>query len=237
MAGCYWPLVASRKVLLNWPVLTQCRRSSLWKALTRKVNVDDYQAKITSLLYDEVRAAIPPLLEELAGQTIFAFGLVSYDGPWIQSVAACSREGLKQHLEKSKGISSMSESAAETSCAEWNYLASAVAESLDISYELIEKFYDGSVDGLDESVGWEAAKRRFNRVFLEAGVHVLSRLREDGSFPVPPFEKDLFLGLHNPDPGRLAVQRMIDSSKILNSPEWHAKFVAELPDPTSIEHE
>ncbi len=187
------------------------------------MNVDDYQAQITSLLYDEIRAAIPPLIQELAGESVFAFGLVSYDGPWIQGVAACSREGLARP-------------AAETSCAEWNYLGNAVSQSLDLSHELSRKFYDGVVEGLDESVDWEVAQRRFNRVFFEAGVHVLSRLRDSGEFPVPPFEADLFLGLHNPDPGRDAIHRMIESSKMLNSAQWHARFVSELPDPASVNH-
>ncbi|MEM6817417.1 MAG: hypothetical protein AAF578_01390 [Pseudomonadota bacterium] len=199
------------------------------------MNVDDYQAKITSLLYDEIRAAIPPLLAELEGQSIFAFGLVSFDGPCVQGVAACSREGLAARTEE-LNKSAMSSSKAEVYCAEWNYLGNAVSESLDLSYELSDKFYDGAVEGLDESVSWDVAQERFNRVFLDAGVYVLARLRDSGKFPVPPFEADLFLGLHNPDPGRDALHTMIASSKVLNSAEWHAKLVTALPDPTSIDH-
>lgn len=226
------------RIGVNWLLLIQTDRSISQTCFgKRTMNVDDYQSKITASLIDEIRAALPPMLDDMAEQSVFAFGLVSYDGPWFHGVSACSREGLGQNRRKLESTSALTNLAPETACAEWNYMANAVSESLDLSLELSSKFYDGLVDGLDESVDWVEAQERFNRVFLEAGVDALSKLRKDGEFPAPPFEEDVFLALHNPDPDRYAVQRMIDSSKILNSPEWHAKFVAELPDPSGIGHE
>lgn len=196
------------------------------------MNVEEYQAQLTALLYDDVRAAIPPMLSKLAGQSIFAFGLVCYDGPWIQSVTSCTREGLTRQTGKRSGTVCV-----EVLCAEWNYVGGDLSSSLKLSHEFSDKFYDGEVGGLDESLPWAEANLRFRQVFQQAGVQVLLRLRDESYLASPEFEADTFMAIHNPDPGRQAICTMIESSKVLNSGDWHDKFVSALPDLATVAHD
>lgn len=184
--------------------------------------------ELVNKIVDACKKHIEQTKIELADQVVFSYVIYCSSGCRNMGAALCTRNWLQ--LRNSR-VSNPSEPAwyGEVNSAEWDH----INEHYDFFYEvdnfinrLYEIFYDEELDDVDLDDLDDAGLWTFiSNFFLDVVVKSFSVLKESGCFDSEVFEGDILTGIQFGDPDQYSVELIEQSSRKLNSDEWHRKVL------------
>lgn len=183
----------------------------------------DFKDKLMKALYEACVNDIASVVEDLSNESVFSYAIYCDSGFGGFGGAACSREGIKNHIGKNGNASYLY---AETFAGKWNYVNNHWQNfsSFDvINEDIIYAADDGEIEGIQTKGDFTFDK--LYEFYVQLITNVLNELKQQQIFNNPPFESDLLLGLQFGDPSIEERKLMLQVSEKVNSPEWHKKIL------------
>jgi hypothetical protein len=191
------------------------------------MKTSDIKNDLIDRIVDACKKHIYRIKLELVGQVVFSYTIHCSSGCRNLGVALCTRNGLNSRNLK---VSDPNEPSwyGEVNSAEWDHVNdhyNLFAEVDCFINRLYDIFYDEELDdidldGLDDDEIWKF----ISAFFIDAVVNSFALLKESKCFESETFEDDLLIGIQFSDPDKLTIKMIEESSKKLNSDEWHDKI-------------
>lgn len=188
------------------------------------MKLEEQKIQLINLLYQACLSDISYIKKEYIDNHFFAYAVYCDSGFTSFGGAACSREGIENHIDKEGDDAYLY---AETFAAEWNYVNNywqAFEELNTLIEEIFNAFYDNEIQDListAESLDFKG----LHDFFIEVIIATMKKLKESLCFNSLLFEQDILLGLQFGDPSIEERKLIIKVSENVNSPEWHSKML------------